>query len=276
VVASFYPLAEVAQRIGGRAVAVTNLTAAGAEPHGLQLAPRQVEAVEDADVVVYVGGGFQPTVADIARRRAAGSVDLAGQVQLETGDAGAIAAEEGDDPLGGGVDPHFWLDPVRMSNVVDAVEAALAAAAPGRAATFETNARTYKADLARLDGEYRSGLGSCARHEIVTSHAAFFYLAERYGLTQLPIAGLSPEAEPSPARVVDLAHRIEADGVTTVFYETLVSPKVAETLAREAHVRTAVLNPIEGLTKDQIEAGDDYLSVMRDNLATLRRALGCR
>jgi zinc transport system substrate-binding protein len=276
VVASFYPLAEVAERVGGRGVAVTNLTNPGAEPHDLQLAPRQVVDLEDADVVLYVGGAFQPRVAEIARQRDDGTVDVLDRVKLETGDAPAIAAEEGgDDHESGAQDPHFWLDPVRMTAVVDAVEAALAEAVPERASTFRANADAYKRQLTALDRVYRDGLRSCARHEIVTSHAAFFYLAERYRLRQLPIAGLSPEAEPSPARLASLARQIEADGITTVFYEALVSPRVARTLASEAHVTTAVLNPIEGLTKDQLEAGDDYVSVMQDNLTALREALGC-
>jgi zinc transport system substrate-binding protein len=276
VVASFYPIAEVAEQVGGRGVAVTNLTNPGAEPHDLQLAPRQVVDLEEADVVLYVGGPFQPKVAEIARQRDDGSVDVLDQIKLEAGDASAIAAEEaGDEHDGGAQDPHFWLDPVRMTAVVDEVETALAEAAPERASTFRANAAAYERQLAALDREYRGGLGSCARHEIVTSHAAFFYLAERYGLRQLPIAGLSPDAEPSPARLARLARRIEADGITTVFYEALVSPRVARTLASEAHVTTAVLNPIEGLTKHQLEAGDDYVSVMRDNLTALRKALGC-
>jgi zinc transport system substrate-binding protein len=284
VVVSFYPLAEAAQRVGGNAVSVTNLTPAGAEPHGLQLAPRQVVAMEDADLVLYVGAGFQPAVADVAERRERGSVDVLGQVQLQTGDAAAIEAQEaedeGDDATGephaeSGLDPHFWLDPELMTTVVDEVEIALSDASPADAETFRANADAYRAELATLDTDYRSALASCARDEIVTSHAAFYYLASRYGLTQLPIVGLSPDAEPSPERLAELADQIETDGVTTVFYETLVSPQVAEALAAEAHVTTAVLNPIEGLTKQQIDDGASYLTVMRDNLAALRDALAC-
>jgi zinc transport system substrate-binding protein len=240
--------------------------------------------MEDADVLLYVGAGFQPAVADVAERRDRGSVDVLAQVQLQTGDSPAIeaqeAADEGEDApdephAESGLDPHFWLDPELMTTVVDEVEAALSAASPADAETFRANARAYRTELDTLDADYRQGLDSCARHEIVTSHAAFYYLASRYGLTQLPIVGLSPDAEPSPQRLAELADQIEADGVTTVFYETLVSPHVAETLAREAHVATAVLNPIEGLTKQQIDDGANYLTVMRDNLAALRKALDC-
>jgi zinc transport system substrate-binding protein len=185
-----------------------------------------------------------------------------------------LAAGEGAE--GGAADPHFWLDPTLMADAVTEIEAALAAASPDDAGTFAANAARYRRKLAALDQDMRAGLAQCDRDEIVTSHAAFHYLAHRYGLTQLPIAGLSPEAEPDAGRLAELADRIEADGITTVFYETLVAPEVAETLAREAHVDAAVLDPLEGLTGDQIDAGEDYLSVMRDNLAALTGALGCR
>jgi zinc transport system substrate-binding protein len=268
VVASFYPVAEVAERVGGDRVDVSNLTPAGTEPHDLELTPDQVADVEDADVVLYLGEGFQPALSEIAGRRDEGSFDLLEEIPLEAGAADALE-EETD------VDPHFWLDPQLMITAVDEVEAALSEVSPDDAATFAANAEEYKDELTALDDELATGLGSCERDQIVTSHAAFHYLAKRYGLTQLPITGLSPEAEPDPARLAELADQIESEGITTVFYETLVSPDVAETLAREADVEAAVLNPIEGLTQEQIDAGDDYASVMRDNLAALQEALGC-
>lgn len=268
VVASFYPVAEAAEQVGGDRVDVNNLTPAGTEPHDLELAPDQVADLEDADVVLYLGQGFQPAVAEIADRRDAAAFDLLDEIQLEAGASDALE-EESD------LDPHFWLDPQLMITAVDEIEAALSEASPDEAATFRANAQAYKDELTALDDEFATGLGSCERDQIVTSHAAFHYLAERYGLTQLPITGLSPEAEPDPARLADLADQIESEGITTIFYETLVSPDVAETLAREADVDAAVLNPIEGLTQDQVDAGDDYASVMRDNLAALQEALGC-
>jgi zinc transport system substrate-binding protein len=258
VVASFYPVAEAAAEVGGDRVRVTNLTPAGVEPHDLELSPRQVDQLEDADLVLYLGRGFQPAVADVARRRGATAVDLLEAVKVDRGD------------------PHFWLDPQLMSTAVDGVAAALVKTSAGDAARFQANARRYKAALAALDDEFRQGLSACARKEIVTSHAAFLYLARRYGLTQLPVAGLSPEAEPDASRLAELADQIKAKGITTVFYEELVSTRVAETLAREAGVKTAVLSPIEGLSDEEVEAGKNYAAVMRDNLAALRQALGCR
>jgi zinc transport system substrate-binding protein len=272
VVANFFPVAEAAEQVGGKLVDVTNLTPAGTEPHDLELTPDQVADVEDADVVLYMGKGFQPAVAEVAQRQD-GAVDLAKAVPLEEGASKAIAAQEGGS--GPDVDPHFWLDPQLMAKAVDRIEQALAKASPGHASTFRANAAAYEAKLTALDKEFSTGLGSCKRDEIVTSHAAFFYLAKRYGLTQLPITGVSPESEPDPARLADLADRVEKDGITTVFYEELVPRDIADTLAREAHVDTAVLSPLEGLSKHEVDKGADYLSVMRDNLAALRKALGC-
>lgn len=264
VVASFYPLAEAAGRVGGDDVEVTNLTPAGSEPHDLELTPAQVDAVEDADVVLYLGGGFQPAVERVAERRGAGAVDLLAEVPVEEGAAGD------------GVDPHLWLDPTLLAQAVGVIERALAEAEPSARSGIEARAESYRTDLQRLDDELRAGLADCRRRDIVVSHAAFHYLAERYDLAQVPIAGLSPEAEPDPARLAELTDLIGDRGVTTVFYEALVSPAVAETLAREAGVATAVLDPIEGLSPADAGAGADYATVMRRNLAALREALECR
>ena len=262
VVATFFPLAEAASRVGGDRVQVTNLTPVGVEPHDLELTTRQVDQLESADVVLYVGGGFQPAVAEIATRRKAASVDVAQSLKLE--DA-ALAA-----------DPHFWLDPTWMSAAAQVVADALSAASPADGPAFLAKTQRYRADLTVLDDEFDRGLESCERRQIVTAHAAFSYLAKRYRLTQLAIAGVSPEAEPDAARLATLAAEIAAKRITTVFFEELVSPDVADTLAREAKVATAVLIPHEGLGRDEVSAGKDYLAVMRDNLAALRLALGCR
>jgi zinc transport system substrate-binding protein len=172
-------------------------------------------------------------------------------------------------------DPHVWQDPARYSQIVAAVERELAAVDPGDAKTFAANAATFEKQLAALDAEFASGLAHCQRDIIVTNHEAFGYLADRYGLTQIGITGLDPEAEPSAQRIAQLKTFVQEHGVTTIFTEDLVSPKVAETLAQEAGVQTEVLNTLEGLTDEQVAAGDDYLSVMRTNLERLREALGC-
>src|SRR5918999_427063 len=199
-VASFYPLFEVADRIGGNRAAVTNLTPAGVEPHDLELTTREVDALLDADVVLAI---------------------------------------------------------------TDRVESEMVRADPPGAPTYRANAAAYRTDLEGVAEDFDTGLAECDRDIIVTSHDAFGHLARRYGLRQEAITGLSPESEPDPRRLDELASLVEAEGVTTIFTETLVSPAVAETLAGEAGVRTAVLDPIEGLTAEQEAAGEDYASVMR-------------
>ena len=259
MVASFYPVHVAAERVGGPTASVSNLTPAGAEPHDLELTSRQVDRIEDADLVFYLGQGFQPGLEKAVERAGGKAVDLLGP------DLALIPG-----------DPHFWLDPVLFKRAVERVEAAYEEADPARAQGYRDRTAGFLQELDRLDAAYREGLGTCDRRVIVTSHAAFGYLARQYGLTQKAVAGLSPESEPEPGQLSALAREVRAEGVTTVFSETLVSPRVAETLAREAGVGTAVLNPLEGLTEEESAAGKTYVSVMGDNLATLRAALGCR
>lgn len=268
VVAAFYPLFEAAQRVGGDLVQVGNLTPAGSEPHDIELNSRQVDQIEDAAVVVFLGRGFQPALEKAAERAKGTKVDVLSAL----GDLRPAGA--GDDKLD--VDPHVWLDPRLLKTIVGEVAGALSTADPTNRATYEANAGAYSRELDDLNAAFTTGLATCDRRVIVTAHSAFGYLAGRYGLTQEAIAGLEPESEPSPQRLADLARKVRADGTTTIFYETLVSPKVAESLAREAGVKTAVLDPLEGLTEADAKAGRTYLSGMRDNLAALRQALGCR
>lgn len=278
VVAGFYPLAEVATRVGGDRVEVTNLTPAGAEPHDLELTTRDVDRVEDADLVLYLGSGFQPAIERVVERSGNGLDLLSNELGLlegedAHGEEGEADAEEehGDHEF----DPHVWLDPAIMALIVEQVRASLATLDPAGASTFEANAAAYITELGQLDAEMERGLATCQRRTFVTAHSAFGYLAERYELTQEAIAGLSPEAEPDAARIAELAALVRTQGVTTVFTEALVSPRVSEALAREAGVRTAVLDPLEGLSDVQRARGGTYVSVMRENLAALRSALGC-
>ncbi|HSH62011.1 MAG TPA: metal ABC transporter substrate-binding protein, partial [Acidimicrobiales bacterium] len=275
-------------RVAGGRAEVTNLTPAGTEPHDLELTPRQVDQLEDADLVLYLGGGFQPALEKVASRRKGAKVDLLQALPLEKGAVEAGEAEEAEEhaaeEAGGkqgakeeaGLDPHFWLDPALMDKAVERIQQALVEARPEGRAEFERNAATYRAELAELDGRYRTALSTCRRKELVTSHAAFHYLAKRYGLSQEPIAGLSPEAEPDPRRLAELTDLVRRRNATTIFYETLVSPEVAETLARQTGTKTAVLNPLEGLTSEQVEKGASYVSVMDENLTALKDALACR
>ena len=268
VVAASYPLEEAASKVGGDAVHVQNLTPPGVEPHDLELTPQAIAEIQDADVVLYLGGGFTPAIEEATEDASGAAVDLLDGLALRPG-----VPEEGEEASA--VDPHVWLDPVLYRQVVDRVATALTSASPDDAATFESNADAFDEELGTLDDEYRSGLTGCDRNVIVTAHAAFGHLAEEYGLTQEPISGISPDAEPSAGRLAALADLVRREGVTTIFTEELVSPEVAETLAAETGATTAVLNPIEGLSEEQLAAGEDYVSVMRSNLAVIREALGC-
>jgi zinc transport system substrate-binding protein len=269
VVAAFYPLAWAAERAGGDAVSVRNLTPAGAEPHDVELSARDVERVRSADVVLYLGAGFQPAMEDAVDGAEGTAVDLLeGQELLQGVEAhageGEEHAEEGQEEMER--DPHVWLDPVRFAGMVERVAEVL-----GRPEAGEE----LVAELRDLDRELTDGLAQCRRREIVTTHAAFGYLARRYGLEQIPITGLSPEVEPTPRELEEVIEHVRDAKATTIFFETLVSPRLAETVARETGATTAVLNPLEGLSEDELDRGEDYLSVMRENLAALRQGLDC-
>jgi zinc transport system substrate-binding protein len=251
VVAGFYPLAFAAEQLRGVDVEVTNLTPAGAEPHDLELTPREVEEILGADLVLYLGEGFQPAVEEAVESGEVRALDVLAGLELQDGD------------------PHVWLDPTLFAQVVDRIAVELGDEGA-------TGSRGLAAQLDELDQIYEAGLADCARRELVTTHDAFGYLAARYGLEVIPITGLSPEAEPSPQDLEAVAELVEERGVTTVFTETLLSPELGETVAREAGATTATLNPLEGLTEDEIAQGDDYFSVMEANLDALREGLGCR
>jgi zinc transport system substrate-binding protein len=263
VVAAFYPLQYATQQVGGDRVAVTNLVKPGAEPHDLELQPKQVGQVSNADLVVYLRS-FQPAVDETVDQQAKKTaLDVATVQPLRQ------APKDSEET---GNDPHVWLDPIRFAAIADRIADRLATLDPGHATDIRDRAAALHAKLTALDQEYATGLARCQRHEIITSHAAFGYLAERYHLTQIPITGLTPDEEPTPGHLADVADQARKYHATTIFFETLVSPKIAQTLATEVGAKAEVLDPIEG-----IEPGshDDYLSVMRSNLAQLRTALGC-
>jgi zinc transport system substrate-binding protein len=277
VVASFYPLQYVAQRVVGDRASVTNLTQPGAEPHDLEIPPRETGEIVDADLVVYERD-FQPAVDDAIDQNATGeTLDAVEVVGLEPRShdghdhADDDADEEGHDH--GDLDPHFWQDPSRMAEVGDAVAERLGTLDPTHAAEFTANAERLRGDLESLDRSYEQGLARCRRSTVVVSHDAFGYLTT-YGLDMEPIVGLSPGAEPTPADLARLQDLIRAEGITTVFSERLVSPRLSASLADDLGITTAVLDPIEGLS-DQT-ADEDYLSLMRQNLAALRKANACQ
>ncbi|QCB93263.1 metal ABC transporter substrate-binding protein [Cellulomonas shaoxiangyii] len=272
--ASFYPLQYVTQEVGGDRVDVASLTPPSVEPHDVELSPAQVADVSSADLVVYQSG-FQPAVDEAVEQAQPGHVvDATAAAGLDEGgthadEPGEHTADDGHEH--DGLDPHFWLDPTMLAPVADAVADALTEVDPDGADTYRANADALTARLAALDEAYRTGLATCERDVVVTSHEAFGHLARRYGLEQVGISGIDPEAEPSPARLREVADVVRDEGVTTIFFETLVSPKVAETLAADLGVRTAVLDPLEGLADD----AQDYVSVAEQNLEALRVALSC-
>ncbi|MEU4244630.1 metal ABC transporter substrate-binding protein [Actinoplanes sp. NPDC026619] len=272
VVTAFYPLQFLSERIGGDTVSVTNLTKPGAEPHDVELNPRQVADVADAGLAVYLHG-FQPAVDSAVAQEAKGRsfnvaavIDLLPYAEKSAAEKSAAGSEDSS-----GLDPHVWLDPVRFATIAGKLGDELAEKDPAHAADYQARAKDLQTQLQTLDQEYAHSLATCQRRELVTSHSAFNYLATRYGLTQVGITGVSPEAEPAPQRLAGVAKTARETGTTTIFFETLVSPKVAETIAREVGAKTAVLDPLEGLT----DARSDYFTVMRANLAALTTALGC-
>jgi zinc transport system substrate-binding protein len=271
-------MAYLAEQIGGGHVHVTSLTQPGQEPHDLEISTRQTARLEESDAVLYLKG-LQPAVDDaVAQSGVKTKIDAASLTTLEQhGNEVGGHATEHDHEHGeesGGLDPHIWLDPVRYAEVARGVGAAFAKADPAHAADYTKNTDALVKKLDALNTEFADGLKNTRTKVFLTTHAAFGYLAERYGLTEEAINGLDPESEPSAARVKELQAMAKADGVSTVFYETLVSDKTAKTVARDAGLRTDVLDPIEGITKKS--RGQDYLQVMRANLTALRTALGAR
>lgn len=277
IATSFYPLQYATQQVGGDHVDVSNLTQPGAEPHDLELTPKQVLQTTKADALVYLSG-FQPSVDDAAKEADDTAFDVSpfARLDLEPAEDEHDHGDEAGDHEGhdhGSVDPHFWLDPTRYADVVDAIADHLATIDPSNAGDYRSNAKALTTDLGSLDSDLTAGLRDCTSTDLVTGHTAFGYFADRYGFHQESVSGLSPGAEPSPTALADLIAHIKEHKITTVYAETLVPADVAETIARDGGAKVAVLDPIEGLT--DASAGSDYLEVMRSNLATVRTGQGC-
>lgn len=282
VVASFYPMQYLAEEIGGDHVSVSTLTQPGVEPHDLELKPRQTAELNEAGLILYLKG-IQPAVDKaITQSEAKNKVDAATLTELEhhgtEGGHSHEGEEAGHDEHAGegeaGADPHIWLDPVKYAEVAKGVGKSLEKADPDNAADYKKNTDALVKKLDGLNGKYQQGLKTTATKTFITTHAAFGYLAERYGLDQEGIAGLDPESEPSPARIKDLQAIAKKDKVSTVFFETLASDKTAKTLAKDTGLKTDVLDPLEGITDKS--KGDDYIEVMESNLTALQKALGAK
>mgnify|MGYP002754335378 FL=1 len=283
VAVSFYPIQYLTEAIGGDHVSVTSLTPADQEPHDYDLSGKEVTStLEGASLVAYVEG-FQPSL-DKAVTQVNGPtvVDLSSKVDLKHHEGVEDEEEHADESADEGahkeadhdadsLDPHFWLDPVRMKSAATAIEEALATADPDHAEDYKTNLETLTSTLDGLDSSYQGGFSQCERKTFITSHAAFGYLADRYGLTQTSISGIDPEQEPSAADIAAAKKAVEDTGSTTIFTEELVSPETAQAVAAETGAQTRVLSPIESAP----ESGD-YAGVMRTNLEELRTALSCQ
>lgn len=297
ILASFYPLQYISEAIGGDHVEVTNLTPPAAEPHDLEISPAQVRLIGDADLVVYLSG-FQAAVDEAVEARDAKALDAAEFARLEASPNGEDAhideagddstptddhsnesdeehaehADETDDGHDHGIlDPHFWLDPTRLADVASAVGAELESIDPENAADYSANLDALLADLDTLDNEYETTLADCSGAALVTSHEAFGYMAERYDLDQVGIAGIDPQTEPAPARLREIREVVENADVATIYAETSASSKVAETLADDVGVATKVLDPLETLADES----SDYLGIMEKNLTALDEGLVC-
>ncbi|MFJ5935602.1 metal ABC transporter substrate-binding protein [Streptomyces sp. NPDC093071] len=295
VVASFYPMQYLAEQIGGGHVSVETLTKPGVEPHDLELKPKQIGSLGEADVILYLKG-IQPAVDEaIAQAGVKNTVDAATLTKLEAHGTGAghdhghgeeghehadehaddHAAEEGHDHGSeAGTDPHVWLDPVKYAEVAKGVGGAFQKADPDHAADYKKNTDALVKKLGDLNTEFETGLKNTATRTFITTHSAFGYLAERYHLEQEGIAGVDPESEPSPARIKELQEIAAKDKVSTVFFETLASDRTAKTLAGDTGLKTDVLDPLEGITDKS--RGSDYIEVMRSNLTALKKALGAK
>lgn len=286
VVTSFYPLQYAVQQVGGDHVDATNLTKPGTEPHDLELSPQDTLSVSKADAVIYLSG-FQPAVDDAVKEAGDKAHDVhdAARLDLKATDDGhdhggdhadhdhADEGDHADEEHAEGNDPHFWLDPNRYADVADAIAADLSAADPDNAADYKANAKDLRERLGTLNTEFKTGLASCEHKDLVTSHAAFGYLAKAYGFDQEGITGITPESEPSAKQMADIVAHIKEHKVPTIYAETLVPRDVADTIAKEANATVMVLDPIEGITDES--AAQDYFGVMRANLETLKKGQVC-
>jgi zinc transport system substrate-binding protein len=281
VIASIYPLYDFARQVAGDRAEVISLVPAGVEPHDWEPSPRDAARIEKAAMFVYNGAGFDPGAERLAKSANAGRTVIieatAGLPLLHI----EVPAHEREhthakaQPMAAH-DPHVWLDPNLARAQVEAIRAGFVKVDPGNGEHYAKRATDYTARLRTLHDAFESGLARCRRRHFVVSHAAFTYLAHRYSLLQVPLMGMSPEAEPSPASLATAVRVVRRLGAKVIFFETLVTGRLAETLAAEVGATTMVLNPVEGLTPDEEKAGKDYVALMEANLANLRTALECQ
>jgi len=276
--ASFYPLYFFSSEIGKDKVDVTSITPAGVEPHDYDPTAQDIAVIQKSKLLIVNGAGFEPWLENIKD-------DLGNVTVVNTSDG--ISLQEGVEDEHEGEeaqehedeehisDPHIWLSPVLAKSQVDKIQQGFITADPNNTSTYEANGANLKQRLDALDMKFKKGLSSCKQKSFVTSHAAFGYLAREYNLTQVPISGISPDEEPSLAELAEVTKFVRDNNVKYIFFETLVSPKLSETIASETGAKTLVLDPIEGLSDDDIAQGKNYFTVMENNLKNLQTALEC-
>lgn len=277
VLTSFYPMYDFACKIGGDCIDVTNMVPSGTEPHDWEPSTNDLKNLEKADVFIYNGADMEPWADDllVSRSDTLRVVEASENVELRTTDGEHEHAHEHEDAdhHHGDFDPHVWLDPENAKIEMEAIRDALCAADPENSTVFQSNYEKYAAELDALDAEFREKLAPLPNRTIVVAHEAFGYLCDAYGLTQVGIEGLSPDSEPDPDRMAEVIDFVREHSISTIFFEELVSPKVAEAIASETGAQAKMLSPLEGLSDEQAAAGADYFSVMHDNLAALMEAL---
>lgn len=264
---SFYPLYDFTRNVGGSHVSVTNITPAGAEPHDYEPSAQDLVRAQKSDVFVYNGGHMEPWTDKFVKEYSHVTVKASAGIALHT------ATLDGESNV---KDPHFWLDPVFAQQIVRNIRDGLIKADPAHAADYTKNAANYIAKLQALDHDYATGLQKCQLHAIITSHEAFGYVAARYHFAAHAIAGLSPDSEPSAAKMAELTQLARQQNIHYIFFESLVSPRLADTIAQEVGAKTLVFDPLEGLTNEAQKQGQNYLSVQQQNLTALRTALACQ
>ena len=273
VITTVYPLYEFARQVAGSSVQVVSLVPPGTEPHDWEPSPHDLTRIREARLFIYNGAGLEPWVPKLLQHAADFTIVMVRATEGIPLLAPSSAPQPGDHS---GADPHVWLDPVLARSMVETIRAGMAKAIPAQGALFAENARAFMARLEQLHRAFEHGLEHCARRDVVTSHAAFAYLARRYRLNIVPVMGLAPESEPSPAELASIVRFAREKKVKYIFFETLVSPRLADTLAREIGAQTLVLDPVEGVRPEEAAAGKGYISIMEQNLKNLRLALDCQ
>jgi len=267
--ASFYPIAYFAERVGGSMAEVFTITPAGAEPHDYEPSAQDIAQISDSKILFMNGGGLETWGNSIEL-----SIDASKTMTIITGkDITPQTKKENGESV---TDPHYWLSPALAGKMVERITLSFTQADPVHAAYYGANAEELRSELQMLDADYREGLSHCIKKSFVTSHSAFSYLATQYGIKQVSIAGISPDAEPSSKQMANIVTFIKNNDVKYIFTESLVSPKLSETIANETGTRMLILNPMEGLTKDEKENGKNYFTEMRQNLSNLQTALECK